>query len=104
MFPVLFVAATAAGIFAGGFAGQLLGYLTMNDYIEGARDWFKLFDAIYGATKCTVFGFFITSIACWKGFHTEGGADGVGRSTTQAVVISCVVILVADYIIADILL
>ena len=55
-------------------------------------------------TKAMAFGFVITSIACWKGFHAKGGADGVGRATTEAVVVSCVNILIADYVLAEILL
>lgn len=50
-----------------------------------------------GLVKAAFFGFFIASISCYKGFMTKGGAEGVGRSTTGAVVVSSVTVLVADY-------
>ncbi len=54
-------------------------------------------DIFGGMLKAAVFGFFLAMISCYKGFKTEGGAEGVGRSTTGAVVASSVTILVADY-------
>lgn len=53
---------------------------------------------IYGSlVKAAVFGFFIATISCYKGFVTQGGAEGVGRATTEAVVVSSVTVLVVDY-------
>jgi phospholipid/cholesterol/gamma-HCH transport system permease protein len=54
--------------------------------------------------KSVTFGFIVTSIACYKGYYTGGGAVGVGDSTTQAAVLSCVFILVADLLVAVALL
>ena len=104
MFPSLYVGAAVVSIASGAFAGEFMGYLSVESYILGARQFFLLFDAFFGATKMLAFGFVITSVSCWKGFHAEGGADGVGRAATQAVVISCVCILIADYILAELLL
>lgn len=104
MFPTVYVVACVSAIWAGGFAGEFLGYLSWEVYIDGARQYFLLFDAFYGMIKTMAFGFVITSIACWKGYVTRGGADGVGRSTTQAVVTSCMMILITDYILAELLL
>jgi phospholipid/cholesterol/gamma-HCH transport system permease protein len=53
-----------------------------------------------GMEKAAVFGAILTSIGCFKGFYASGGAKGVGRATTEAVVISLVVILVTDYFIS----
>lgn len=104
MFPAIYVASAVVAILAGGLAGDYMGYLPMEAFIRGARAYFLPFDAFYGMTKSLAFGFIITSVSCWKGFQTKGGAQGVGISTTQAVVVSCVNILIADYLVAEILL
>lgn len=54
-------------------------------------------DVIGGLVKASIFGFVLALISCHRGYRTEGGAEGVGRATTQAVVISSVVILILDY-------
>ena len=61
-------------------------------------------DAFFGVIKAFSFGFAVTSIACYFGFYTKGGAEGVGKSTTSTVVASCVAILILDYLLAEILL
>lgn len=104
MFPALWVAACAMGIVAGGMAGEFLGYLPFERYIAGAREFFLVFDAFYGMLKSLFFGFIITSVSCMKGFYTTAGAAGVGKSTTEAVVLSCTLILFADYLLAELLL
>ncbi|GMQ81245.1 MAG: ABC transporter permease [Rhodothermia bacterium] len=104
MFPPIYVASALVGFVAGGISGEILGYLTFETFIRGAQAYIVPFDAMYGAIKMLSFGFLITSIACWKGFITSGGADGVGKSTTGAVVTSCVSILIADYLVAELLL
>ncbi|NQV72322.1 ABC transporter permease, partial [bacterium] len=104
MFPSLYVASALVSILAGGWSADFLGLLPIESFIQGARAYFLPFDAFYGASKALAFGFLITSISCWKGFNARGGAQGVGSATTQAVVVSCVSILIADYILAEILL
>lgn len=104
MFPSMYVASALVSILAGGWSAEFLGYLSMESFIQGARAFFLPFDAFYGASKAMAFGFLITSISCWKGFNARGGAQGVGLATTQAVVVSCVSILIADYVLAEILL
>ena len=104
MFPSLYVASALVSILAGGWSADFLGLLPMESFIQGARAYFLPFDAFYGASKALAFGFLITSISCWKGFNARGGAQGVGSATTQAVVVSCISILIADYILAEILL
>lgn len=104
MFPVLYAAACFVGISGGMLAGSLSGQVTTQEFIEGAREWFKPYDAVFGIIKSLVFGYLITSISCAKGFYTTGGAEGVGLSTTQAAVTSCVMVLLADYVLALLLL
>jgi phospholipid/cholesterol/gamma-HCH transport system permease protein len=103
-FPMLYVAAAGAGIAGGAFAGDFAGFLSAQAFIEGAQQFFVPFDAVFGMFKTAVFGFVITSVASWKGFTVSSGAEGVGRGATKAVVESCVLILVADYILASFLL
>jgi phospholipid/cholesterol/gamma-HCH transport system permease protein len=104
MFPVLYVAAASIGIGGGILVAEFSGYLSPAEFIQGARQFFKAFDAVFGLIKAVTFGFIITSIACWKGYYTTGGAEGVGKSTTEAAVYSCVMVLIADYLLAVLLL
>ena len=104
MFPVLYVVACVVGIGTGIGVGHLGGFLSAGEFLEGARQFFKLLDPFIGLLKSVVFGFLITSIACYRGYYTDGGAVGVGESTTQATVLSCVFILVADLLIAVLVL
>ena len=100
MFPVLYVVACAIGIGGGILVADLAGYLPAGEFVQGAREYFEPFDPFYGLIKSVVFGFIITSISCYKGYHTSGGAEGVGEATTQAAVTSCVFILFADLFLA----
>lgn len=104
MFPVLYVAACLVGIGGGVLVAELSGFLSAAEFIQGARAYFQPFDAFFGLTKAVTFGFVITSVSCYKGYFTGGGAEGVGKSTTQAAVTSCVMILITDYILAVLLL
>ena len=104
MFPVLYVAACFVGIGGGMLVGHVGGFVPMGEFVDGAREFFQPFDPIFGVIKSLVFGFLITSISCFKGYYTRGGAEGVGRATTQAAVASCVFLLLADLVLAVILL
>ncbi len=104
MFPVLYVAACFVGVAGGAFVGSVTGAVPIGEFIDGAREFFKPFDPVFGLIKSLVFGFLITAISCYKGYFTDGGAEGVGRATTQAAVTSCVYILVADLVLAAVLL
>jgi phospholipid/cholesterol/gamma-HCH transport system permease protein len=104
MFPVLYVVSCIVGIGTGIGVGHFGGFLSANEFLDGARQFFQLLDPFIGLIKSTTFGFIITSIACYQGYHTGGGAVGVGDSTTQATVLSCVFILVADLLVAMLIL
>jgi phospholipid/cholesterol/gamma-HCH transport system permease protein len=54
--------------------------------------------------KSIIFGIIVSTIACYKGFYTEGGAEGVGRATTSCVVISIVCLLIGDYFLSSLLI
>ena len=104
MFPMLYVVSCTVGIGTGIFTGHVGGFLSSTEFLEGARQFFQLLDPFIGFVKSLAFGFIVTSIACYKGYYTGGGAVGVGDSTTQAAVLSCVFILVADLMVAMLLL
>jgi phospholipid/cholesterol/gamma-HCH transport system permease protein len=70
----------------------------------GARTFWRPFDATYSVVKSFFFAASITIIACYMGFTTKQGAEGVGRSTTGAVVSSSVLILLLDVVLAKVLL
>ena len=106
MFPYLIIIADIFGII-GGMLAATYSYepLTASMFFEGLKNYGHLeVDSVIGIIKGVFFGFAITSIACYQGYITEGGAQGVGKATTLTVVISCVMVVVLDYILSAILL
>lgn len=97
MLPLLTVISDFIGAVGGYFVGVKL--LNINSGIFMARIYeFVEFDDIFnGLIKSAVFGLILSLVGCYKGFYTTGGAEGVGRATTQSVVISSVAILISDY-------
>ncbi len=104
MFPILYVVATTVGMGTSAIVADFSGELTAATFWEGARLYFKPYDVFFGLVKSLVFGFAITSVACYTGYYTKGGAEGVGDSTTRAAVLGCVFVLLADYVCAALLL
>lgn len=104
MIPMLIIIAMFLGIWGGMMAGMATGILPAEMFMEGARSTFKNFNVIFALIKATSFGFIITSISSFQGYFTEGGALEVGKSSTNAVVYSSVMILCADYVIAQLFL
>ena len=104
MFPVLYVVATTVGMGTSALVADLSGELSAQTFWEGARLYFRPYDVFFGLVKSVVFGFAITSVACYTGYYTTGGAEGVGDSTTKAAVYGCVFVLLADYLCAVIFL
>lgn len=104
MFPILYIVASASGIAGGLVAGVLSGALPGAEFMQGAREFFYPWDVSFGLLKAFVFGYVITSVSCYKGYFATGGAEGVGTSTTQATVLSCIYVLLADFVLAAIML
>jgi phospholipid/cholesterol/gamma-HCH transport system permease protein len=104
MFPVLYVVACIFGIGGGLVAGILTGVVPGSDFLHGAQMYFAPWNVLFGFVKSFVFGFLITSVACYKGYYASGGAEGVGKSTTQATVLGCIFVLLADFLLATLLL
>ena len=104
MFPLLYVFAAVSGIGGGLLAGFMTGELAPAKFMEGARMYFSPWSVTFGLLKAFVFGFVITSVSCFNGYYASGGAEGVGTSTTQATVYSCIYVLLADFVLASIFL
>ena len=96
MFPIVVGTAMLVGLVSGWGASLVLLDLTTPQFLKGVRLFFEPFDVRYGLVKSASFGAAVALIGCRAGLSTTGGAQGVGRSATQAVVISAVMILVLD--------
>ena len=96
--PLLVLIADIIGIF-GGFIVSVneLGF-NPYVYIKDTYNSMQWIDAVVGIAKGATFGAIITSMGCYYGYYTEGGADGVGKATTNAVVYSSILILIFNYI------
>ena len=96
MFPVVVILADALGIAAG--LGTAVSRLDMSafEFLKGLRLFFETWDVWFSVIKSISFGLAVTSVGCFFGFHTTGGAEGVGRATTRAVVVSTMIILALD--------
>jgi phospholipid/cholesterol/gamma-HCH transport system permease protein len=100
MLPVLVVIANFCGIIAGMLAAVLLTDVQMSQFVEGVRLGFDQFQVTYSLIKATLFGAAIAYLCSYEGYVTTAGAEGVGKSTAKAVVISSIWILVLDAITA----
>jgi phospholipid/cholesterol/gamma-HCH transport system permease protein len=96
MFPVVVVFANAIGIAAGWITAMELLDMSSPEFVRGLRLFFESYDVTYSMIKSASFGLVVTALGCFFGFTTSGGAAAVGRSTTQAVVVSSMLILVLD--------
>lgn len=97
MLPLLTVAADIFGLIGGGVVASSLFGQDSNVYISSVRNGITIEDIIGGVIKPLFFGLIIGTISCYKGLSTNGGTVGVGRSTTSAVVLSSIVVIVADF-------
>ncbi len=98
MLPCLVVLGNIVGMFGGFIIGTTQLHLTPGLYFDTTIQFLTLKDINTGLFKSAVFSMIISMVACYKGISTEGGAEGVGRSTTQSVVTSFVFIILADAI------
>ncbi|MBL0938775.1 MAG: ABC transporter permease [Gemmatimonadaceae bacterium] len=96
MFPIVVGMAMLVGLLSGWMASLALLDLSTPQFLKGVRIFFQTFDVQYGLVKSASFGAAVALIGCRAGLTTMGGAQGVGKSATRAVVISAVMILVLD--------
>ena len=102
--PMLVVLAMALGIYGGRLAGAASGILSAETYDKGLMENFTPYNVYFALIKSYTFAFIISSIPAYYGYYVKGGALEIGRSSTSSVVISCIMILLADYVLAALLL
>ena len=95
--PLLTVIADVVGIGGGYFVSVNILHANPVIYMRRTIDFLELKDIYTGLFKALIFGMIIAIIGCYKGFYTQGGAEGVGKATTGAVVIASMLILISDY-------
>jgi phospholipid/cholesterol/gamma-HCH transport system permease protein len=101
--PLLVVLADAIGIYGGYLVSVVLMGANPVVYAENTFRFMQFNDFTSGLIKSAVFGLLVAVIGCQKGFYTTGGAEGVGRSTTSAVVVASIAILIADFFLTKLL-
>jgi len=101
MFPLLAIITDFVGVLGGYFVGVKLLGINPGVYIGRTIDFVQVDDIFAGLYKATVFGLITTLVACFNGFYTTGGAEGVGRAATSSVVTASVMILVSDYLMSS---
>jgi phospholipid/cholesterol/gamma-HCH transport system permease protein len=102
-FPLMAIFSGFLGIYGGYLAGTLSGIITPEQYVYGIRFNFVPFNIVVSLVKSFVFGFLIVTISAYKGYYTSGGAFEVGKASTAAVTNSCIAVLIADYLLAELL-
>ena len=103
MLPVLTIFADVVAIFGGYLVSVLTLDVSGHTFTSGLKLYFHLRDVLSGLIKSVFFGAIISTMGCYYGLRSEGGAEGVGLATTQAVVASCLLILIVDYLLASFL-
>lgn len=100
--PVLVAIADSIGVFGGYVVGtRSLGF-NGSVYLKNTADFVTQGDVVSGLVKAAVFGFIVALLGCYHGFNSKGGAQGVGRATTNAVVSASILILAANYMLTSI--
>jgi len=102
--PMLVVLSMALGIWGGRLAGAASNILSTDTYDKGLLENFVPYNVTFALAKAYTFAFIISSIPAYYGYYVKGGSLEIGRSSTKSVVVSCVMILFADYILAALLL
>lgn len=101
MMPVLVFIGDIIGIMGGYLVSVYkLGFNSTN-YLSNTWNSMVAMDVISGLVKAAVFGFIVTLLGCYNGFYSRGGAEGVGKATTNAVVASSVLILISNYLLTE---
>ncbi len=104
MIPMLIAISLFLAIFGGRIAAGVANIVSMNVFDEGLKQSFKPFNVTFALIKAYTFGFVIGSISAYYGYNVKGGSLEIGRASTKAVIVSCIMILIADYVLAALLL
>jgi len=101
MVPILVLVADIVGVFGGYLLSIYKLGFNPSVYLHNTFDFLKVDDVVSGLVKAAVFGFLVALMGCYHGFHSKGGAQGVGTATTNAVVSASILILISDYIVTE---
>lgn len=101
MLPLLVLVADIIGVFGGYLVSVYKLGFNPATYLSRTMDFVEPLDVISGLVKAAVFGFLIALMGCYTGFHSRGGAAGVGAATTNAVVAASILILTANYLLTE---
>lgn len=104
MYPMLVILAGVCALMGGYIVGTTTGIITPTEYIYGIRFVFNEYMITFALIKSFVFAFMISTISCFKGYYTKGGALEVGIASTEAVTTSVIAVLIGDYLLAQLLL
>jgi len=104
MIPLLVIISGVLGVWGGRVASVASGILSSATYDKGLLQYFQPYNVFFALVKSYTFAFIISSIPAYYGYYVKGGALEIGRASTKSVVVSCVMILFADYILAQLLL
>lgn len=104
MLPLLTAISDFVGIVGGYLVGVKLLGIHGGLFMNKVYEYVEFSDIYDGLTKAACFGLILTLVGCYKGFYTRGGAEGVGRATTQSVVLSSVLILTSDYVLTALMM
>jgi phospholipid/cholesterol/gamma-HCH transport system permease protein len=104
MVPVLIILSIAITIWGGYVAGMFSSILTEEQFHQGLTQGFLPYNLFFAITKAFVFSLIISIIPAYYGYHVQGGALEIGRASTTSVVVSCILILLADYMLSALLL
>ena len=99
--PLLVLIADIIGVLGAYMVGVHRLEFNAAVYLKNSYDYLEVMDVVSGLVKAGVFGFVIALMGCYHGFNSSGGAQGVGRATTNAVVSSLILILVANYFVTE---
>lgn len=103
MLPMLTVLADFLGVLGGALVGVVRLDIPTSVFMNDIYTYVDIKDFMHGFLKTFAFAFMIATVSCYKGLHTRGGAEGVGKATTEAVVLSMVLVMVLDYFISAVL-
>lgn len=101
MLPVLVFIGDIIGVFGGYIVGVYKLDFNAAVYLQRTMEFLEVEDVVSGLVKAAVFGFIVTLMGCYHGYNSKGGAQGVGRATTNAVVSASILILVFNYLITE---
>jgi phospholipid/cholesterol/gamma-HCH transport system permease protein len=99
--PLLVIVADIIGVFGGFLVSTYKLDFNSAAYVQRSVEFLQTADVVAGLAKAAVFGFIVALMGCYNGFHSRGGAQGVGAATTYAVVSASILILVFDYVLTE---